>query len=206
VTTPSSKERYPALLAAAMRLLRTEPLLRRSCQYQVLVFAAFSAAWTALALHVTGPTYHLGTPAVGLLALVGAGSMLATPRAGRVTDRLGPDVVNLRCLVGVVASAAVLLLGSAGGVLGLVGLGAGMLALDVAMQSGQVANQARIFALRPQERARLNTAYMTCAFLGGSAGSWLGVRAYSAFGWNGVCGAVAVLGAVALALCVSSRR
>ena len=167
--------------------------------------AAFSAAWTALALHVTGPTYHLGTPAVGLLALVGAGSMFATPRAGRATDRLGPDAVNLRCLIGVLLSAAVLLLGSAGGVAGLAGLALGMLALDVAMQSGQVANQARIFALRPEERARLNTAYMTCAFLGGSLGSWLGVRAYAGFGWNGVCGLVAILGAVALVLCLARR-
>ena len=205
-TTPSTAERYPKLLAAAVRLMRTEPLLRRSCQYQVLVFAAFSAAWTALALHVTGPEYRLGTPAVGVLALVGAGSMLATPRAGRATDRWGPDAVNLRCLLGVLAAAAVLLLGALGGVLGLAGLAVGMLALDVAMQSGQVANQARIFALRPRERARLNTAYMTCAFLGGSAGSWLGVRAYSSFGWQGVCGIVAVLGGLALALCLARRR
>ena len=204
-TTPSTADRYPALLAAPVRLLRAEPLLRRSCQYQVLVFAAFSAAWTAIALHVTGPKYHLGTPAVGVLALVGAGSMFATPRAGRATDRLGPDAVNLRCLIGVLVSAAVLVLGAVGGVVGLAGLAVGMLALDVAMQSGQVANQARIFAVRPQERARLNTAYMTCAFLGGSFGSWLGVRAYSAFGWNGVCGVVAVLGGVALVLCLVRR-
>ncbi|WP_344658266.1 MFS transporter [Catenulispora subtropica] len=197
-TTPSTDERYPALVAASLRLVCTEPMLRRSCRYQVLAFAAFSAAWTALALHVTGPRYHLGTPAVGVLALVGAGSMLVTPRAGRAADRLGPDAVNLRSLAGLSAAAGVLLLGSVGGAVGLAGLGAGMLALDVAMQSGQVANQARIFALRPEARARLNTAYMTCAFLGGSAGSWLGVRAYSAFGWNGVCGVVAVLGAVAL--------
>ena len=198
-TSPSTAERSPALVAAAVRLLRTEPALRRSVRYQVLAFAAFSAAWTAIALDVTGPRYRLGTPAVGVLALVGAASMIATPRAGRAADRLGPDAVSGRSLAGLVLAAAVLLLGDAGGAVGLAGLGAGMLALDVAMQSGQVANQARIFALRPQARARLNTAYMTCAFLGGSAGSWLGVRAYAAFGWNGVCAVVAVLGAVALA-------
>jgi len=45
-----------------------------------------------------------------------------------------------------------------------------MLLLDVAVQCGQVANQACIFALRPEFRSRLNTAYMTCSFLGGSAG------------------------------------
>jgi predicted MFS family arabinose efflux permease len=67
------------------------------------------------------------------------------------------------------------------------------------VQCGQVANQARIFALNPQLRSRLNTAYMTCAFLGGSVGSWLGVRAYADFGWGGVCALVAVLAVIALA-------
>ncbi|MET7480656.1 hypothetical protein ABZT17_40860 [Streptomyces sp. NPDC005648] len=51
--------------------------------------------------------------------------------------------------------------------------------------------------LRPEARARINTAYRTCAFLGGSAGSWLGVRAHSAFGWNGVCGLVVLLAGLA---------
>ena len=40
---------------------------------------------------------------------------------------------------------------------------------------------------------------MTCAFLGGTAGSWIGVRAYEQLGWTGVCGLVAGLAAVALA-------
>jgi hypothetical protein len=39
---------------------------------------------------------------------------------------------------------------------------------------------------------------MTCAFLGGSLGSWLGVRAYGTLGWLGVCGLVAVLAIIAL--------
>lgn len=197
-TTPATKDRYPVLLGQAWRLLRSEPQLRRSAFYQATVFAGFSAAWTALALLVTGPVYHLGAPAVGIIALVGAGSMFCTPLAGRRIDRNGPDAVNLICMIGAVAAAALLLVGSLGGAIGLIGLGAGMLLLDVAMQSGQVANQARIFALNPAARSRLNTAYMTCSFLGGSVGSWVGVRAYSAFGWNGVCGLIAICAGLAL--------
>ncbi|MFD8739472.1 MFS transporter [Streptomyces sp. NPDC059618] len=197
-TAPSTQESYGKLLASSVQLLRSEPLLRRSCQYQALVFAAFSAAWTALALFATGPRYHLGTQAVGVIALVGAASMFATPVAGRRSDRDGPDAVSLVCMIAAIAAGIMLLTGSLGGVVGLVGLGAGMLLLDVAVQSGQVANQARIFALHPEARARLNTAYMTCAFLGGSAGSWLGVRAYGAFGWNGVCALITILAGLAL--------
>jgi len=73
-----------------------------------------------------------------------------------------------------------------------------MLLLDIAVQCGQAANQARIFALRGEVRARLNTAYMTCPFLGASAGSWVGVRAYTAIGWLGISALVALAAAVAL--------
>ncbi|MEU1734638.1 MFS transporter [Streptosporangium sp. NPDC020145] len=204
-TTPSSRERYPALIGTALRLMRTEPDLRRSCLYQALIFAGFTAAWTSLALLITGP-YHLGASAVGLIALVGAASMFSTPIAGRLVDRHGPNPVNLVCMVGVIAAAALLTLGGLGGPAGLIGVTVGMLLLDVAMQSGQVANQARIFALRPEVRSRLNTAYMTCAFLGGSIGSWLGVRAYSGLGWGGVCLLVAVLAVLALARSLFTGR
>ncbi|MFI7523259.1 MFS transporter [Micromonospora globbae] len=198
-TRPPSGHRYPALLAESLRVLRTEPDLRRSCFYQAMVFAGFSAVWTAVALLMTGPAYGLGAPAVGMLALVNAGTMLCTPLAGRVVDRRGSDAVNLVCLLGVVAAAVVLALAGLGGAVGLAALVLGTLLLDVGMQSGMVANQVRNYALRPDARSRVNTAYMTCAYLGGSAGSWLGARAYDHVGWLGVCGLLALLAALALA-------
>jgi predicted MFS family arabinose efflux permease len=198
-TEPSTHLSYPSLIAAPLSLLRAEPDLRRSCLYQAAVFAGFSAAWTTLTLLVTGPTYGMGAQAVGVLGLVGAASMFSTPLAGRLADRRGPDRVSLLAMLGTIASAAVLVPAYGGGATGLLALVTGMLLLDVAVQSGQVANQARIFALRPEARARINTAYMTCAFLGGSAGSWLGVRTYDRFGWRGVTGLVAALAVVALA-------
>ncbi|WP_449486314.1 MFS transporter [Streptomyces avidinii] len=198
VITAPSRHPYPALLAEPLRLLRTEPDLRRSCFYQASVFAGFSAVWTCLALLLTGPAYGLGAQAVGMLALVGAATMLCTPLAGRLVDRGGADRVNLVCMVGVLIAAAVLLAGGRGGPLALTALILGTLLLDVAMQAGMVANQARVFALRPGAHSRLNTAYMTCAYLGGSAGSWLGVRAYGLAGWPGVCGLVALLAGLAL--------
>ena len=197
-TTPPSQDRYPTLLWASLRLMRAEPALRRSCLYQALIFAGFTAAWTSLALLVTGPEYGLGTSAIGLIALVGAASMFCTPIAGRTTDRRGPDTVNLICMLATIGAAALLTTGSLGTPLGLIGLTAGMLVLDVAMQSGQVANQARIFALRPEARSRLNTAYMTCAFLGGSIGSWLGVHTYTTLGWTGVCLLIGTLAGLSL--------
>ncbi|MEU0192165.1 MFS transporter [Streptomyces afghaniensis] len=199
-TSPSSSQGYSALLSEPLRLLRTEPGLRRSCLYQALVFAGFSAVWTGVALLLTGPVYGgLGAGAVGLLALVNAVTMVCTPVAGRQVDRRGPDAVNRVCFLVVGASAAVLALGGLGGVAGVTALLVGTLLLDVGMQSGMVANTVRIQALGAEVRSRLTTAYMTCAYLGGAVGSWLSVRAYGRFGWLGVCALVAALTAVALA-------
>ncbi|MFH8366843.1 MFS transporter [Streptomyces sp. NPDC018031] len=209
VTSPSAsaaRHSYPALLAEPLRLLRAEPELRRSCLYQATAFAGFSAVWTSLSLLLTGPAYGLGAQAVGLLALVGGATMLCTPLAGRLVDRHGPGPVNLISLLAVLASAAVLVAGAGGGPAGLAALTVGTLLLDIAMQSGMVANQTRVYALRPDARSRLNTAYMTCSYLGGTAGSWLGVRAHTAFGWPAVCAVLALLAAVALVRHLVPRR
>jgi hypothetical protein len=123
-----------------------------------------------------------------------------------MADRHGPNVVNLACLLGVLGAAALLAAGSGGGTAGLTALAAGVLVLDVAMQSGMAANKARVYALRPDARGRLNTAFMTCAYAGGSAGSWLGLRAWALAGWPGVCALAALLAGVALAGHLSAVR
>ncbi|WP_369393796.1 MFS transporter [Streptomyces sp. CG1] len=202
---PPSRQRYPRLLAEPVRLLCTEPALRHSSFNQATVFAGFSAAWTDVALLLTGPVYGLGADAVGLLALVNAVTMCVTPVAGRLVDRRGPDTVNLVCFLAVLASVAFLALGGLGGVPGLLSLVIGTLLLDVGMQSGMVANQVRVYALAANVRSRLNTAYMTCAYLGGSLGSWLAARAYGWGGWTGACALVALLTGLGLVRHLGAR-
>ncbi|HEU5032548.1 MAG TPA: MFS transporter [Spirillospora sp.] len=209
VTVPPSGQRYGRLLLQPLVLLREERELRRSCFYQAMVFGAFSAVWTGVALLLAGPRYGLGAPAVGALALVNAATMVCTPVAGRVADRRGADAVSLWAMVGVVVSAGILAVGCVGGVVGLCGLAAGSLLLDVAMQSGMVANQVRNYGLRADARSRVNTAYMTCGYLGGAAGSWLAARVYGGSGWAGVCVLAGALAAAALgrhAVAVRRRR
>jgi predicted MFS family arabinose efflux permease len=207
-TSPSTRQSYRALLAESVRLLRTEPGLRHSCVNQAAVFAAFSAVWTCVGLLLTSPSYRLGAGAVGALALVGAATVCCTPVVGRLVDRRGPDAVNLACMLVVLSAAALMAVGARGGALGLAGLILGVLLLDVAMQSGMTANKARVYALRSDARGRLNTAFMACAYTGGSAGSWLGLRAWGQAGWPGVCALAALLTLLALAshLLAARRR
>jgi predicted MFS family arabinose efflux permease len=69
-----------------------------------------------------------------------------------------------------------------------------------------VANQVRNYGLRADARSRVNTAYMTCGYLGGAAGSWLAVRVYGATGWAGVCVLAGALAAAALARHAAAMR
>jgi predicted MFS family arabinose efflux permease len=142
---------------------------------------------------------HYPALVFGVVALVGAASVFCVPLSGRFTDRRGPDLVNLICFAGMAVSAAVLLAGLLHGAVGLVALVAGMLLLDISVQASQVANQSRVFALVPHARSRLNSAYMTCVFLGGSAGSVIGARVYIDLGWGAVCGLVALSAAIGFA-------
>ena len=47
----------------------------------------------------------------------------------------------------------------------------GIVVLDIGTQGMQITNQAVIYALRPDARSRINSAYMVCYFLGGAVGS-----------------------------------
>ena len=80
----------------------------------------------------------------------------------------------------------------------LVGLIVGVLLMDIGVQAGHVANQARIYSLAPDARSRLNMFYMVCYFAGGAAGSLLGAYAWRIRGWSGVC--VLCLGVTVLAM------
>lgn len=206
VTIPTAQQTYRALLSEPLRLLRSQPILRRSCVNQAAAFAGFSAVWTCLAMLVTGPAYGLDARVVGLLALVNAATMVCTPVAGRLVDRYGPDAVNRVTLAGVAGSAVVLAVAACGGTSGLIWLTAGLLLLDVAMQSGMVANSVRIYAISSAAGSRLYSAYMTCAYLAGGAGSFLGTRLYGWLGWLGTCLLVAALAMATLANWRSNLR
>jgi predicted MFS family arabinose efflux permease len=68
------------------------------------------------------------------------------------------------------------------------GLIAGVILLDIGVQSGHVSNQTRIYGLLPEARSRLNMVYMICFFVAGATGSYAGSLLWHHFGWGGVCG------------------
>jgi predicted MFS family arabinose efflux permease len=80
----------------------------------------------------------------------------------------------------------------------LLGLIAGVILMDLGVQSGHVSNQTRIYSIDPAARSRLNMVYMSCYFIGGGLGSYLGALSWHAVGWWGVCGFGAVVMSIAI--------
>lgn len=180
---PTTHVSYFNLIASLWSLLRTHALLRRAIVIQALIFAAFLGFWSNLAMHLAQEPFHLGSSWVGLVALVGAGGAIAAPVAGRFADRRGPEAV-IALGAAMVVAAFVSFIAIQGSIAALI---IGVIVMDLGVQSSQVANQARVYALDPTARSRLNTIFMATMLLGGSLGAGAAGLAFSKFGWTGSC-------------------
>ncbi|MGW7044583.1 MFS transporter [Streptomyces avermitilis] len=178
-------ESYLRLLASLPRLIAEHAPLRLSAALGGTVFAAFSAFWSTLAFHLSAAPIALGPAVIGLFGLFSVPGALAARYSGRLTDRWGARRVNALSLTSALLAFA--LFGFAGQ--SLVALAVGCNLLGYGTTSGQIANQARIFAARPAIRARLNTVYIFAVFAGGAAGSAVAGVLFAAYGWTGAVGA-----------------
>jgi len=193
---PTASMGYVALIRSTLALPLQEPTLREAAILGALGFGAFSAFWSTLAFFLEEPPYRMGSQAAGLFGLLGAAGALAAPVVGRRADRVSPRA-NVGAALAL-ALAAFGLLAIGGRTLAL--LVVGVLVMDVGVQANHVSNLARVHALRPEARSRMNTVYMVTYFAGGALGTALGTWAWTRWGWSGVCGVGAALLAVALAV------
>lgn len=69
-----------------------------------------------------------------------------------------------------------------------------------------VLNQTRLLTIAPQARNRLNTAFVSCNFIGGAIGSALAGLLWNNGGWQPLVIACVSALVVALMLVISSRK
>jgi predicted MFS family arabinose efflux permease len=184
---PTTDLSYRGLLRSVMTLVREEPILRQRMVVGALNFGCFSTLWTSLAFLLSGAPYHYGNAVIGLFGLVGVVGALAASAAGRLSDRGHNGRATTVSILIMLASWAILALGRTS----VVALIVGIALLDLGVQGLHISNQSAIYALRPEARSRLTTAYMVAYFLGGAALSAITSTLYGSAGWGGIC----VLGA-----------
>jgi predicted MFS family arabinose efflux permease len=163
--------------------VKEQPLLREAAAINALAFATFGLFWTTMVLHLSGPPFHYNSDGIGLFGLAAAAGALAAPLVGGSADKRNPRI-PIGYGLGLLLLSFVLLYIWADTVIGMI---AGIVLLDLAMQGIHVSNQSRVYALIPAARNRLNTVYMTVSFIGTSLGSAVGLFAWERGAWAGVC-------------------
>ncbi len=193
---PSTDLSYGRLLASLWPLMRDNRPIRDSMIVQALLWACFNAFWVNLAALLASGPLHLNSAWAGGFGIIGAAGALAASVGGRAADRLGSRAV-IGASIGLVIVSYLLLIG-ADSSLGL--LVAGVIVLDMGVQSGLVSNQTRAFAVDPKAQGRINSLYMTATFLGGAVGTMISGWLMARHGWSGIVAFGIVLGLMALIL------
>jgi len=174
---------WPTLMRSTLDLVRRHATLRESALLGAMFFGAFSAFWTTLIFFLESPAYHYGSMAAGLFGLVGALGAAGAPTFGHLAGKHGPRLtINIALWVSMLSFVLMGFFGKH-----LAGLVAGVILMDLGVQTGHVANQTRIYSIDPTARGRLNMVYMSCYFIGGGLGSWLGALCWHWAAWWGVC-------------------
>lgn len=207
VLPPKRNLRYADAMRSLWTVFQEEPLLRESCLMGALVFGSFSVFWNTLAFLLQ--THGLGAGVAGSFGLVGAAGALMASFAGKLSDRRGPRYVMSMALVILIVSYACIY-GAERFTdyqqhtahfhvwLYLALLSFAVIIMDVGAQASQIANQTRIFALRPDARSRINTVYMVSYFTGAAVSSALSTLAWQHYGVNGTCALEVLLVALAV--------
>lgn len=161
-----------------------------------------SAPTATSAAASTGKAGAAAQGVIGLFGLAGLAGAVIAPLSGRWADRGHGRLVQTAFLAAVPAGWALLALGGHS----LAALLAGIVVLDLGVQGAHIGNQSTIYALRPEARSRLTTAYMVSVFVGAVGGSALAATVHAAAGWGAVCGVGAAVAATALAVWAATRR
>lgn len=177
-------------------LFLQEPVLRRCAALAFLIFASFSALWTAMVLPLSAAPFSLSHTQIGPFGLAGLAGAFAAGRAGRRADQGFAERTTGFSL------ALLLLSWLAIGFLppSLFVFTIGVVALDFAVQAVHVTNQSLILARRPEAKSRLVGGYMVFYSAGSALGAITSTASYARFGWTGVCFAGAAFSLAALAL------
>jgi predicted MFS family arabinose efflux permease len=184
---PTTTLSYPGLLHSVGRLVIEQPTLRVRMLYGALGMGQFSVLWTTVAFLLAGSPYRYGDATIGLFGLVGLVGALAAQAAGRMADRDSHHLSTGLFFVTMLLSWALIAAGRSS----LAALVLGIALLDLGIQGAQITNQSVIYALAPDARSRVTTAYMTTVFASAAISSALASAIYEAGGWS----AVATLGA-----------
>lgn len=204
VTNPGGLN-YFKMLWDMLLMLTKYLVLVQACLIGFFTSAAFANFWTTLTFLLAGPPYQYSPLIIGCFAFIGLRAMVLVPLytkaiLGRFIPLFSIVLGESMCLVGVIV-------GTYTGTFTIAGPIIQAFAIDVGLQTTQIANRVAIFTLEPQARNRLNTVYMVFVFSGQLMGTGVGNKIYSQGGWiqSGSASVAFICAALVIALARSPR-
>ena len=199
-TLPSTKGtytgRYFPLVISSVKQIKIFSLLRKCTALSFLVFGAFCSFWTTLTFHLSNE-FNYNSNQIGLFGILGIAGAMVAPFVGRLADKRNPGKMQTLTISGVIVSIVIMWVFSHS----LWAIIAGVILLDIAVQSTVVINIAQIYSLDETAHSRINTIYMTLTFIGGAIGTMGGLYAWKWKMWDGV--SIQMIGWTVLALVIS---
>lgn len=193
---------YASLLRSVFACVREHRTVQVTLLISGSVFAVFTMFWTGLTFLLSAPPFSYSASRIGLVGIAGLAGAIGAQRAGRLHDR-GWSVAATG---GALILAMISLVVAAAGARSVFAIIVAVVLLDVAIQTVNVLNQTRLFAVDPKARSRLNTALMTNNFIGGAIGSALASALWQRGGWRLMMFGGGVLVAFALVVWLANRR
>lgn len=185
---------YAALITSIFRTVRAQPVIRATLLIGACTFATFSLFWTGLTFLLSGAPFNYSLSQIGLTGLAGLAGAVAAKNAGLLHDRGlsvpaqgGALLVTLACVIAAIFGA--------GSIVAIVVV---IIVFDAAVQAVNVLNQVRLLSIDPKARSRMNSAFVSCNFIGGAIGSALAGAVWPIAGWTGLMIAGAALMLVAV--------
>ncbi|HYC95889.1 MAG TPA: MFS transporter, partial [Sphingomicrobium sp.] len=169
------------------------PALRSTFAIGFLILFGFIGVFTYVGFVLMRPPHMLSMAALGLVFLVFAPSMITTPSAGRITNRLGAGVTVPASLAVALFGLILMLLPS------LLAVIAGMTLVGIGTFFAQAVATGHVGRIAQGDKAAASGLYLSSYYCGGLAGAAAVGQLFDRFGWNAAAaGIFAALGLAAL--------
>ena len=173
---------YGQIFLSMGQLLTQEKRLVLRALTGGFAFGSVTILYSTIALLLSS-AHHLPDFQIGMVSLVGIFGALSTKYVGRYADQgHSQQITWLGCGLFIVSWISFYFGQS---ILLCYVLGFALIQLALALV--HTSNQSIIFRLRPDAKSRINAIYMTTYFIGGAAGSALGIFAWKHGGWTMTC-------------------
>ncbi|MCG3673845.1 MFS transporter [Aliarcobacter butzleri] len=193
---------YFSLLKSSVYQLKRFSLLRKNTLLIVLLFGIFCSFWTTLTFKLSQAPFNYDSDVIGLFGLLAvAGAMLA-PYLGKLSDKINANGIKIISILMTIFSIFLIRWFDTS----LIAFIVAILLLDIGFQAIQINNLSQIYSLDEKAHSRINTAYMSSMFLGGSIGTFIGVLCWETGGWDFVTLQLLVLSFISLGVILTSNK